>query len=119
MRTREAIRQATKDGRDAGVGAASWAYDGNTPLEWYRKMLKGIEDGDPMILDSVREPNLSGEYAGDPTPRSLAEDYGIGEGREDALDAVCEAWEIAARDCFWARLETVCRMMLQDKAESA
>ena len=109
MRTRDAIRQAKKDGREAGINAASWCYDGNTNPEWYAKVLRGIENGDPEILDGFRTPNLSGEMADDPTPRSLAEDYGIGEDRSDVLDEICSAWEDAASMAFWDEIERICR----------
>lgn len=33
--------------------AACWLLDGNTDEEAYRRVLKGIEDGDPRVLDSL------------------------------------------------------------------
>ena len=38
---------AGKLGRDAGTVAASWIFDGSTPGETYRRVLRGIEYGDP------------------------------------------------------------------------
>lgn len=111
MRTREAIREAKKDGADAGRAAASWIFDGNSSEESYRRILKGIEDGDPEIMDQFRVPNLSGEWADDPTPQSLAEDYGI-EGRDDVLDEICSAWEDAASTAFYAEIERIARQHL-------
>ena len=115
MRTREILAQAKKDGKYAGKRAASWVFDGNTNEETYRRFLKGIEDGDPMVLDSVNEPNLSGEYAGDPTSQSLAEEYGLDQ--DDARyewlsDKMCTAWEEASSNAFWWELERVCRYQL-------
>lgn len=112
MRTRDAIRMAKRDGADAGRAAASWYFDGNTKDETYAAVLKGIEDGDPAILDTFPTPNLSGEWAGDATPQSLAEDYGI-EGREDAIDAVCSAWEDAAWSAVQDEIERAARYQVK------
>lgn len=112
MRTRDIIRQARKDGREAGYNAAGWVFDGNTTLETYRAALKGIEDGDPMILDGFSVPNLSGEWADSPTPQSLAEDYGLTEDNDPdgwRLDAACTAWEDAASLAFWHEVERTAR----------
>ena len=40
-------------GRDAGRAAASWMFDGNTPEDTYRAVLRGIEEGDPAILGRI------------------------------------------------------------------
>lgn len=111
MRTRDILRQARKDGKRTGEAAASWVFDGNTPQETYQRVLKGLDDGDPAVYDSLRTPNLSGEYADDPTPRTLAEDYDITEERDPdgfLLDKVCTAWEDAASQAFWREIERVC-----------
>lgn len=114
MRKREILRQAKRDGAEAGKNMASWALDDNTE-ETYRYILKGIEDGDPEVLDTFNTPNLSGEFAGDPTPQSLAESYGITEERDPEgylLDSVCTLWEDAASSAFWAEIERICRFQL-------
>lgn len=115
MRTRDIMAQARKDGRAAGHAAASWCYDGNTDAAWYERTLKGLEDGDPMVLDSFNVPNLSGEYADAPTPQSLAEDYGLDEQRDPdgyILDEACTEWENAASEAFWHEIERVCRLQV-------
>ena len=111
MRTREIMRKARRDGRNAGKSAASWVFDGNTKDETYKRVLQGIKDGDPEILDAFRTPNLSGEYADDPTPQTLAEDYDLDSDNDPEgwrLDEACTAWENAASDAFWAEVERVC-----------
>ena len=112
MRTRDILRAARRDGKTAGINAASWVFDGNTTDETYLAFLKGIDDGDPAILDSVTTPNLSGEWAGDPTPGSLADAYGLTPNNDpdgERLMAACYAWEAAASDAFWAEIERVAR----------
>jgi hypothetical protein len=109
MRTRDILRAAKRDGKAAGLARASWCFDGNTTDETYRAFLKGFLDGDPAVMDQFNPPNLSGEYADDPTPHTLAEDYGTSA--ED-LDGVCQAWEDAASEAFWGELERVARYHL-------
>lgn len=108
MRTREIIREAKRLGRDAGEAAASWCIDGNTTDETKAKILKGYEDGDPEVMDMFRLPDLSGEWADGPTPRSLAEDIGIEED-DERLDDACSAWEEAVSDGFWNELIRSCK----------
>ncbi len=101
--------QAAKLGHDAGIAAASWVFDGNTSEEMYRRVLRGIEECDSAVTDAYREPNLSGEYAGDPTEWSLACDLGIEPGIEES-DEACTAWEQAASEAFWAEIERTARV---------
>lgn len=116
MRTREILRKARRDGRAAGLAAASWVFDGNTKDETYKRFLQGMRDGDPEVMDAVNTPNLSGEYADDPTPQSLAEDYDLDESNDPEgwrLDEACSAWEEAASQAFWDELERVCRFHVE------
>lgn len=101
LQREEWCEQARELGREAGRNAGSWAADGNTSAEHIRKVLTMIEDGDPEADDFLpRKPNLSGEFADDPTPRSVALDI-IGEDYEpDDRDALCDAWEDGVRETF-------------------
>ena len=112
MRTREILRAARKDGQWAGKNAAGWAFDGNTDPATYKRVLAGIMDGDPEVLDSFRTPDLSGEWSGDPTPRSLANDYDLDDDdpRDWLLDEACTVWMDAASQAFWDEIERVCRL---------
>ena len=51
--------RAAEPGRDAGRSAATGAFDGNT----YRHVLRGIDEGDPAVLDAI-EPSAIGPAAG-------------------------------------------------------
>jgi hypothetical protein len=46
--------------------AASWVFDGNTEDATYRRVLKGIEDGDPEIMDALPCVDWSGQWADGP-----------------------------------------------------
>jgi hypothetical protein len=96
----ERVKRAAELGREAGLAAASWAFDGNTTDETYRRL-----------------PNLSGEFADDPTPQTLADELKVGDlyrvGAID-MDEECTAWETAASDAFWQEVERVARYQVDN-----
>jgi hypothetical protein len=76
--TYEAILARAREAGEAhGRAAGSWYFDGNTSEETYAAVLRGIEDGDPAVLDTFPCAPLSGEWADDPTPESVLEDLGV------------------------------------------
>ena len=110
MRTRDLKSAARRMGRDAGISAASWVEIDETNAA---TILMGFEDGDPVVYDAFRFPNLSGEYADDPTPQSLAEDLDLAEDDPRAdwlIDEVCTAWETAASEAFEREICKRCRV---------
>src|SRR5262249_41773569 len=86
------LDRAREAGREHGLAAASWYFDGNTSDETYRTVLAGIDEGDPAVLDTFPSSPLSGEYAGDPTPQTVFADLDM-TGDEDYADDVIEAYE--------------------------
>jgi hypothetical protein len=113
----QAIAKAEKLGKEHGENAAQWvaqdSWGGRVASsrqseENARAFLKGIEEGDPMIMDSYTPPNLSGEWADSMTPRSLIEEVTEGEimVTEEEADAICQAYETEAANGFWQELET-------------
>ncbi len=115
------VALATELGADAGRAAASWVTNGNTTPATYRRILQGIEDGDPEVFDAYRTPDLSGEYAGDPTPATLADELGLTADEDDdgsLITECCDAYCDAASQAFWDELERVCRVQLEDTGES-
>jgi hypothetical protein len=86
------IAQAEADGYSAGVAAGSWIVDGNTSEQTARRLLDGICEGDPAVVDSLPSSPLSGEWADAPTPGSLLGEYELSEDTEDA-DDVLSAYE--------------------------
>ena len=74
-----------------------------------RKFLAMAEDGDPALWDAYRAPDLSGEFADDMTESRLMDhcfddeaDYAEAA---DAHDDICLAYQDAAANGFWSRLE--------------
>jgi hypothetical protein len=112
----ETMARADALGRDAGVAAASWIFDGSTDRAAYARVLAGITDGDPMVLDAYRVPDLSGEFADGYTPRDLAIELDLDPDDADDADAigtVCDAWEAGASEGFWHEVERIARVQLQ------
>lgn len=84
-------------GADAALAAASWLILSETQA---RSIL---DDIDPEVVDAIGEPNLSGEWADDPTPGNLYYEV-TGEtdpGDGDLVAELCDAWE-EGRDLVWA-----------------
>jgi hypothetical protein len=94
------IAEAHKLGAEDAKAAASWITDGNDTDESRRAKLQRIEDDGP---DSVigRRPDLSGEYADNPTPLSLAREItGDDDPDADTVDALADAYELGVSDEF-------------------
>jgi hypothetical protein len=108
------IEQARKDGAEAGKAAATWYFDtGRCSTEDYRKALKGIEDIDPEMMDTLPSSPLSGEYADGPTPHTLARQYGIDEETEsEDLNNVCDAYQEAYEQAAQDEVERAARYQL-------
>jgi hypothetical protein len=56
-------------GEQDGKNAATWMVDGNTdnPYEFLKRIMEGMENIDPEIMDMLPMPRVSGEWADDPT----------------------------------------------------
>jgi hypothetical protein len=88
------LERAEEEGYEAGQAAGSWLVDGNTSLDAARRLLDGIEDGDPMTLDLLPSSPLSGEWADAPTPRDVLDGLEIDpDYHADAVDDVLRAYE--------------------------
>lgn len=102
--------RARELGADHGRAAASWFFGGNTSRETYAAVLKGIEEGDPAVLDSFPGSPLSGEWADGMTMGRLLEAIGVGDPHAELsfnpepwdgiADAYCDAFESAAVDAI-------------------
>lgn len=103
--------RADEIGAAHGRNAASWVIDGSTSREACERLVKGLEDGDPMVMDAYNPPNLSGEFADGYAPTALAHDLGI-DAADDDINDYCEAWETAASESFWTEVERIARGQL-------
>ena len=98
--------EAASLGRDAGKTAASWMFDGNTPEDAYRAVLRGIDDGDPAILDTHPAPGLSA-CAGY-SQADLADDLGL-DGEDQLPPGAVTAYLDTAYRTFWDETERLAR----------
>jgi hypothetical protein len=89
-----AIESARQEGYDAGVAAGSWLLDGNSSEDEARALLRGLDDGDPAVLDSLPASPLSGEWADAPTPADVLDWFDVEED-DDCAEAVLSAYEEA------------------------
>jgi hypothetical protein len=104
------VAKAEELGRDAGKAAASWVFDVNTPEDACQRVLRGIDDGDPAVLDAV-EPLAIGPDAGytqGDLARDLARDLGIEPG-DRALPRAVAAYANAFTGSFWQETERAAR----------
>ncbi len=117
------IAEARKLGTEAGENAAAWWEGSNPPgPKQAQRVLDAIADGDPEIMDVLPRPDLSGEWADEPTPRSLFEDVTGADAHAEAswnwdayhatVDELCSAWEDGAADAVQRAVERQCRAAL-------
>lgn len=100
---------AERLGREAGANAAEWVIlPDRMTKEQMLRILKGIEDGDPEIMDAYSEP-LLGEDGSDYDITSLARELGVAPGSSD-MDVYAENWEEGASAAFWEKIADICRI---------
>lgn len=102
-------------GRSHGTAAAQWVFDGNTDDGTYRRVLAGIEDGDPEILDAYHVPDLSEDYTTGDLGSELAQDSEA-DGHDADLGVAYGAYRQAARDAFWQETERIAREHIDSAA---
>lgn len=115
--------------------AAIGAFHGRNSAEWFlqetigghssgsdeataRSLLKGIEDGDPGVLDALPAPDLSGQWADGYLPQHLAEDCGLDDqqdidewSRLEILRDLCDAYEDAFHEAVIATVSDACLLV--------
>jgi len=100
------VAKAEELGRAAGTTAAGWVFDGNTPDEEYQRVLRGIGEGDPAVLDATEPPAIGPEAGYD--SGDLARDLGI-EPADRGLPRAVSAYADAFTDAFWQETERAAR----------
>jgi hypothetical protein len=86
------LDDAAREGYERGVAAGSWVIDGNTSDQAARRLLAGIEDEDPQVLDALPSAPLSGQWADGLTPCGVLAWYDLDEDCSSA-DGVVNAFE--------------------------
>lgn len=89
-------------GRVEGKAAGSWAIDERTSKETAAAILRGLEEGDPAVLDELPLfPRVAGEWADQPTWSSILEQEGCegsDDDRQDLFDLYCLAYATGSTD---------------------
>lgn len=108
-------QEAYEAGVEAAKAAASWVIDGNTSQEHIAGVLALWDNGDPAVDECLPYcPDLSGQWAGDPTPLSLARDItGEDEPDPDLTDSLAEAFERGAMETFGPECERILRAAVE------
>src|ERR1039457_1038649 len=107
------LAAAKQLGQDHANNAASWVCKsdaieprGKTRIDGYRRILTMMRDGDPEVYDFLPQPpNLSGEWAGELTPQSLAvqivgSDLDNIEDESTLIDELSDAYEEGVSEPF-------------------
>lgn len=109
------IDNAREIGTDHGRNAASWVFDGNTDRETYVAFRRGIDDGDPEVLDFIPTADLSGQWAEGYTVADLMAD--CCGGNTDDPDKIIAAYEEAFVAAATAEVERMISAQLDDHHE--
>ncbi len=110
--------QASALGREHGTAAGSWVVDGNSSTETLRAVIRASEAGEffESIAPELSGP-LSGEWAGDPTPATLAEALEVSEESDD-FGEICDAYEAGYFEAFEAEAVRSALGMLPEEVQS-
>ena len=121
------LAEAAKIGAEHGEGTAAFQQQylvGGRVTDGSERatathILKGLEDGDPEVLDALPHPDLSGQWADGYTPNQLAEDCELdewvkefGEEADDCVDDLCTAYEEAFQDAAQEEVIRFCKAAL-------
>ena len=110
-----AITYAEDRGTEDGTAAGSWVIDGNTSADTARAILRGIEDGDPEVIDTLPTADLSGQWADTLTGPELvtaAAAYAGIDDAEDVFNDICDAYEVAFEHAAQYEVERSARAIL-------
>jgi hypothetical protein len=99
--------RAERLGRRAGQAAGTWAIDGNTRADTARALLRGIDAGDPAVLDTMPDPHDDDEFS----QEGVLLDLGVHPEGDDA-DRVLESYRVGFDYGYWAEVERAARAML-------
>ena len=113
MPQQDYLEAAYACGKEAAESAASWAIEvGRCDQYLAQTVLDLIDAGDPRVDEYLpARPNLSGEWADDPTPYSLYREItgddpyivrGDRQSVEALVDAIADEWERGVSDHFEA-----------------
>lgn len=119
-------------GQQHGKNAADWHKQHVLDVDGLyaaKKILLGIDEGDPEIMDSLPHADLSGEYAEGLTPRKLLAELGIADDQLPDLEPqessahfewanleghLCDLYEFAFNEAAEHAIADVCKNIISD-----
>lgn len=115
----DAIDKAREIGGEHGENAAAWweqetrVFLSSPPN--VAMMIQGLDDGDPIVLDNLPAPDLSGEWADGYTPMILANQTGVSlDNYGDWIDALCDAYENGFSEAVETAVRAACENALSE-----
>jgi hypothetical protein len=110
--------RARELGYEHGEAAGSWVFDGNTSPETIRYVLKGLEDGDPAVYDSLPSSPLSGEWADSFSLNDLADELDVSDS-DEGFDDLCTEYEDGFTDGMESEVVRSGKAMLPDNDDES
>jgi len=109
-RIRDILKKARNDGGFNGANSAMWYWDSTYPkVEDFKKVLKGIREGDPEIMDTFMDADLSGQHADGVTPKQLFEEFEMSDKQIERYgDEVLTEWENGFNSGYQIGIEQSC-----------
>lgn len=118
------ISDAEAIGTEHGKNAAGWVFDGNTPRETYAAVLRGLDAGDPAVLDALPaatlvdddedQPNADGYSEGDLASDLVGDDEYVDLISHPRWGEICDAYLMAADTACQQEIERQARYQLAD-----
>jgi hypothetical protein len=102
--------RAERLGRRAGQAAGTWAIAANTSVNTARALLRGIDEGDPAVLDTMPDP-----HDDESSHEGVLLDLGVHPEGDDA-DRVLESYRVGFDYGYWAEVERAAREQLTSQA---
>ena len=118
---KKVVSAASQLGEQHGRNAAAWWEQDNIggrvsshvdTEEVARRVLSGIEEGDPAVYDSFPQVNLSGEWKDSMTPTMLMIQVGVCDVPPVEESEICDAYETAAQCGVEHEIAKLCRAHL-------
>lgn len=105
-----AVERGTADGTDA----AGWYVQEVVRRDSAVSVLRGIDDGDPMVLDTFPVLDLSGQWADGPSVSSVLADLDLDclDPDSDVAEEVVDAYRDAFDSAVHVEVERACRAVL-------
>lgn len=104
--------KAFEKGEEKGTKWAGWFFDPETEASVYRRILDGLMEGDPEIMDLCPNP-LTGEWADYEIPVL----FEIPIGGEWPEENILDAFESGFSQGWCLEVERICRLHLSEEVQ--